>query len=217
MGKRKKVKKEDVKLNRMLKMSFIICLISGIIALVLILGKGKVFGKSIIKISSNEEDTHTIEIVAQDLYLMKEQSTQLKVLIDGKEVTEGYEITVEKPDIFSLEGNTVTALAVGSSVISVKSTDYNIEAKTNIDVIIPITKLTLTAEMYNIALGDTVSTFYQLRPTDAVAILSYESSDETIATVDNEGKVKSISKGTVTITATDEITGKTATCKINIK
>ncbi len=211
-----KKKKKDVKLNRALKISFIVCLISGIIALMLVLGKGKILGKNILKLSLNEE-AHTIEIVAEKLYLTEDESTQLKVMIDGVEELGGYELTIEKPDVISLEDRTITALKKGSSIIKAKSTEYNVESQIKVDVVIPVTKITLTAELYNVAVGDTISTFYQLRPTDGVAVFTYQSSDDSIATVDNEGKVKAISAGAVTITATDEITGKSASCKLNIK
>ena len=48
-------------------------------------------------------------------------------------------------------------------------------------------------------------------------LIEYESSDESIATVNDSGVVTGVSEGTVTITGTDKITGKTATHKIIVK
>jgi uncharacterized protein YjdB len=59
---------------------------------------------------------------------------------------------------------------------------------------------------------------YTCRPqtSDVKVNISYESSDESVATV--EGTiVTGVSKGTATITGTDEITGISATFKITVK
>ena len=61
----RKSKNKNAKLNKALKISFIICLISGIIALILVLGKGKIFGKSIISGLKMPETENKAEVALE--------------------------------------------------------------------------------------------------------------------------------------------------------
>ena len=59
---------------------------------------------------------------------------------------------------------------------------------------------------------------YSCKPqtSDVKVNISYKSSDESIATVNESGIVTGVSKGTVTITGKDEITGIEATYKVKV-
>lgn len=220
MGKKNEINSKNVKLNRMLKVSFIICFISGIIALIIVLNKGKIFGKNIVNVSKPEavKETHTMQLTCDKSYLSKNGGTaELIITIDGVEVTEGYELTVSDDKVISVEGNVVKAIGTGSATIKAVNTEYNIESEVNIDVVTPITKLTISSEFKTISIGSETSLSYTFKPTNATLDIEYESSDESIATVNDSGVVTGVSEGTVTITGTDKITGKTATHKIIVK
>jgi len=57
------------------------------------------------------------------------------------------------------------------------------------------------------------------KPSDATnKAVTWKSSNTKIATVDKNGKVKAVKKGTVTITATaKDGSGKKVTCKVTVK
>jgi uncharacterized protein YjdB len=215
-------KSKDDKINRKLKISFIVFLISAIITLTIILNKGVIFGKRLIDISETgtNEPIHIIQVVADKTYLKSiGDSVELKISIDGEDVTEGFELISSDEDVIKLENNVATSVGLGTAVIVAKSTEYNVENSITLDVVVPITKLTLSAEFPSINVGETDQVSYTTKPKDSnVAVnMIYESSDKKIATVDSSGIVTGISSGTVTITGTDRITGISDSYEITIK
>lgn len=224
MGKNKS--SEDAKLNKKLKWSIIIFVISAIIALAIILNKGVIFGKRLVSISesgSNTEAVHVIQVVATNNYLQNVgDSVDLKVSIDGKDVSngEGYELTSSDENVVSLDGDKATAVALGDAVITAKSTEYDVEGTVTLSVVVPAKKVTLSAEYSTISVGETSQMSYSTRPTEASGVqvkMNYESSDNSIATVDSSGIVTGVSSGKVTITGTDKITGISDTFDITVK
>ena len=219
-------KKED-KLNKRLKMSAGIFVISGVIALVIILNKGVIFGKRLVAISENasskSENMHVIQVVATNNYLKNVgDSVELMLSIDGKDVAngEGYELTSSDESIVTVEGDVVTAVGLGDAVITAKSTKYDVEGTVTLSVVVPAKKINMSAEFSKIAVGGTSQISYTTKPTEASGVqvkLTYESSDNNIATVDSSGIVTGIAPGKVTITGTDKITGLTATYDITVK
>jgi uncharacterized protein YjdB len=145
------------------------------------------------------------------------------ISIDGQDCIEGFEIESSDEDIVKIEFDEEEAkyYAVssncGTAVITVTSTEYNVEYTVTIDVIEPITKLTLNTEYSSIDVGQETTMSYICKPqsSDVKVDITYESSDESIATV-NGTIVTGISTGTVIITGTDEITGISATYKIKV-
>jgi uncharacterized protein YjdB len=78
--------------------------------------------------------------------------------------------------------------------------------------------LTLSSEETSIEVGQETTMSYICKPQtqDVKVDITYESSDESIATVSGE-IVTGVSAGTVTITGTDQITGISATYKLKVK
>lgn len=215
-----KEKNKDAKLNKSLKITFIIFLISGIIALVIILNKGKIFGNNLVAVSNPEvqETVHSIQLTTDKLYLSKNgDTTEAMITIDGLDATEGYELTSSDETVAKIEDNTIKSVGVGTVIIKAKSTAYNVESEVTIDVVSPITSLTLESEFSSISVGGETQLSFTYKPSTATANLTYTSSDEEIATVNDSGIVTGKATGNVTITAEDSITGKKATCKIKIK
>lgn len=220
MSREKKVTNQDIKLNKLLKITFIIFLISGIIALVVILNKGKLFGKNMVEVSNGKavEVVHSIQLVADKVFLAGSgDTTNLSVTIDGLDATEGYELTSSDPNIISIEGNAITAVAEGTAIITAKSTEYDVTSDVTIDVVTPITKITISSEHKNITVGGETTLSYAFQPSTATANIVYTTADETIATVNESGIVTGVGTGTVVLTATDKVTGKSANCKITVK
>ena len=206
------------KLNKVLIITGIVLIITVIITLFIILNKGKIFGFRLVAISEKIEETHTIGIVVPDSYLFVDgDGTELYVTIDGEDVTEGYEIVLSDEEIVSIEENVISPLGVGTVTITVVSSEYDIQSEITISVIEPITKLTIESEYTKIEIDEKAQISYEYEPTDASIDIEYVSTDEEIATVNEEGIVTGISEGSVTIIATDSITGKSASCSITVE
>lgn len=213
-----KVNKEN-RLNKKFKITLIIFIITVIITLVLILGKGKIFGFRLIPVSETETaETHTIQLVSDSYYLSVEDGvTELYVTIDGNDVTGGYELVVSDTDVVSLEGNTVTALEEGVTTITAISTEYDIQSEITINVVEFVTRLVISSEYKTIDVGEQTQISYTTTPKDATVNVTYASSDETIATVDSNGIVTGVAEGSVSIIVTDEISGRTTSYTINVE
>lgn len=222
MGKNKNNEK---KLNRVLIVTSIIFLISAILAIVIIFNKGVIFGNRLVSITetATAEPVHVIQIVATNNYLKNVGDTvQLKLSIDGQDVAdgEGYELISSDEEVITLDGDTATARALGDAVITARSTEYDVEGTVTLSVVVPASKLTLSAEFPTIAVGETSQISHTTRPTEASGVqvkLNYQSSDNSIATVDSSGIVTGKAPGKVTITATDKITGLSNTYDITVK
>lgn len=74
-------------------------------------------------------------------------------------------------------------------------------------------KLDITSK--SIAIGESFTLKATVSPSDALQYVEWSSSDETIATVDEDGIVTALAVGTCTITATTE-NGKTAVCEVSV-
>ena len=102
-----------------------------------------------------------------------------------------------------------------------KDYDFNAKVTKNITLkaiwtkVVPVENVTLSNEKLELKVGENKTLTATINPTDATnKTITWTSSDKTIATVDNNGKVTAIKAGTVTITAT--VGGKTATCQVTI-
>jgi len=215
----------DARLNRTLKITGAIFIISGILALVIILNKGVIFGKRLIPLTADGESAkplHVIQIVSTNNYLQNVGATaELKLSIDGEDVAngEGYTLTSSDEEVISLEGDIATAMNLGDAVITAKSTEYDVEATVTLSVVVPANSMSLSAEFAEIGVGETSQISHTTRPTEASGVqvkLTYQSSDTSIATVDSSGIVKGIAPGVATITATDKITGLSETYDITV-
>lgn len=112
----------------------------------------------------------------------------------------------------------LTALSEGSAIITVSSDDTDKTATFTINVSkkqIPLTSLEMNFKTYELAQNETIKLECTLVPVDATdAEIKWTSSDDKIATVDENGLVTSIALGDVTITAQSKEIN--ATCDIKV-
>ena len=83
--------------------------------------------------------------------------------------------------------------------------------------VVHVTNVTLNKDKLELAEGETAQLKATILPTNATnKKVTWTSSNESIATVDQSGNVKAVSKGTATITVTTKDGGHTATCLVTV-
>ncbi|MBC2727213.1 MAG: Ig-like domain-containing protein, partial [Desulfosporosinus sp.] len=112
----------------------------------------------------------------------------------------------------------VTGVNLGTAIISVKTTDGSYTASCTVTVIKPIVKVTgvsLNQSSLRLNVHHTAQLTATVAPTDADNKgVTWSSSDEDVATVDQTGLVTAVSAGTAEITVTTSDQGFTATCQV---
>ncbi len=108
----------------------------------------------------------------------------------------------------------VTAIAPGKATITA-TTSNGKKATCTVTVIIPADSVTLDRNYAPINKGETLTLKATTTPSDSTDKLTWASSDESVATVDNTGKVTAKGAGTASITATAD-SGVFASCFVEV-
>ena len=211
------MKKQD----KALIISIVIFVIVAIIALCLVLNKGKVFGKSLVattESATSKNTTHTIELSTDKDFISfkdKEEAT-LSVVVDGTETKEGVEYTSSDETVATVKDGVVTAVGAGDAKITAK---WNgVEDEVTIKCIVPIKTIKFTSTSSSIKVGNDLQLKLQVTPSDAsIDTLVYSSSNDEIATVNKNGIVRGVQKGKVTITLLDTYTGEEKSVNLTIR
>lgn len=227
MSKQRSSKKKNSG-PRILPISIVIFIILGVLALYIILNKGKIAGYSLVKIegsSTTEEKTveenkpEKIEISSEKKYLSikEKEQMELSVLINGEEVNmDEVELTSSNEDCIKIKNGKAVAVSAGKATIT--ATKGDLQATLDLRAIIPITSMTFTATNSTVRVGKSLQMKLVANPSDAsIETLKYESSDEDIATVNNNGIVTGVAPGNVTITVTDKYSELEKSVKLTIK
>ncbi len=120
----------------------------------------------------------------------------------------------------------VTAVAKGTATITVTTVDGNktatcavTVAEEDLDVeYVPLDSIKLSSSSLSLKVGETNSIQLTLTPPDAdIETVSWKSSKESVATVDNTGKITAVGEGTaiITVTVTDK-SGNTKTATVSV-
>jgi len=114
-------------------------------------------------------------------------------------------------------GGVVTAVSVGTAIITVKTTDGNKTATCSVTVQddnVDVTGVTLNKTSLSLIVGAAETLTATVAPNGATnKNVAWSSSNSDVATVSN-GTVTAVSPGTATITVTTQDGGKTATCTV---
>lgn len=122
--------------------------------------------------------------------------------------------TSSNTSIVSVDDNgSIKALSPGTATITAKTLNGNKQASCTVTVLTPSIKLNSTSK--SLYINDTATLTATVTPEGAV--VKWESSDSKIVTVEN-GKIKAVSSGDATITATITVGGTdySASCKVNV-
>ena len=154
-----------------------------------------------------ELESVTIENQDQPLELVKDQTGQLKTIINPENATI-IPTAIWKSDnenIATVDGNgLVTAIAPGTTKITV---DYGNGITASRDVIVTeklANSITINNIVESILMNHSMQLSATLNPTDATDNITWESSDESVLTVDQNGNLTALKAGTAIITVTTE-------------
>lgn len=103
----------------------------------------------------------------------------------------------------------------GKAVITV-TTGSGKSARCNVTVYNKVNTIKFSQSNYYMNKGDKIRLTYKVSPANSYVKLTWDSSSQAVASVDNKGNVTAKSSGTAYITVTTS-TGKWATCVINVR
>lgn len=211
------VKKANSNLN--LKLSIFVFLVMSILALVIILNKGKIGNFSLIYIKAN--DVHTAELEADNYYIsiIDAEKVGLTLTIDGVEKTDGFKLYSSDPNIARIENGMVVAGSTpGVATITAHYDEYNMDISTDLLAYLPINTVTATITKSKLEVGEEAQLSIEVIPEEGnVDYMTYTSSDKDVATVDGNGLVTAVSPGEATILIEDELTGCSVTKTVTVK
>ncbi len=113
-------------------------------------------------------------------------------------------ITSSNPDVLQVKGSTLTAKAAGEADLTVANElSPEVSVSYHVLVVTPVKKLTFSEKMYTVAVGGQKQLSVTADPQEAsIPAVTWKSADEQTATVDENGLVSGLKKGTAQITAT---------------
>ena len=160
-----------------------------------------------------------ISLSPKTLTLLKGESQKLNVTITPQNATD---TTVtwktSDPSIATVStSGVVTAVGAGSATITVTSTDGQFSASCNVTVNVNVASITLSETSLRIEKGDSKTLRATISPDDATnRTIVWSSSNEKVASVDQNGKITALAGGSATITATSADGKAKAQCEVNV-
>lgn len=207
--------------KKLLVFSIVLFIIVAIIALAIVLSKGTIFGMRLVSLETSADSVETFNAdvklnIGKEFISAKGEEITPELTADGLIVSSGYELVSDNEDVAKIVDNKVVGVSEGKVNITAKYNGKEVTEK--VKVIVPMTKMTFTTTSSSIRVGKDLQVKLQMQPSNAsIDPITYTSSDETVATVNQNGIVTGVSAGTVTITVNDAYTGTTKTVKLTVK
>ena len=179
-------------------------------------GEVKTFTTDVVKVESVSLDKteHTFNTIGNTLTL---KATVLPADATNKSI----EWSSDNKDVATVNSNgLVTAIGNGTATITVKTKDREMKATCMITVAQWVTKITISNTSLTLNEGQTARLSISAISPDNAAdkSVTWTTSDDKVATVDNRGYVTAKSKGTAIIKATaKDGSGKFASCSVTVK
>lgn len=181
--------------------------------------------------ANGKKATCTVSVIGRpiDVESIALQQSSL-TLANGNSITLGYTIspsdasnknvtwTSSNTSVATVSNGVVKAKKVGTAIITVttnngKTATCNVEVKKGV---VNATSISLNTSSLNIDVGNTSLVTATVLPEDTTnKIVSWSSSNSSVATVDQNGFISGIRQGSATITA-KTVNGKTATVSVNV-
>ncbi len=132
-------------------------------------------------------------------------SYELRMKVNSGELRNNrYTLSSGNPDILRVSDHNLYTKAAGETVLTVTSAaDPNVTVRYRVLVIQPVTRIELTASEKNVGIGETAALAAKVQP-DSAAIkgVVWSSANPDIASVDENGAVTGLKRGTARIIAT---------------
>ena len=125
--------------------------------------------------------------------------------------------TSSDPSILVVDDNgNLVAVSAGTAEVALSSKDGTVSTSKTLEVIVSPTEIR-TADELTLTAGEVATLETAVAPTDATHVsISYASSDDSIATVNDGGEVKAVAAGDATVTAVVDGTSLTSSCKVTV-
>lgn len=163
-------------------------------------------------VTSISLDFNQIEIIKGSTFELK--ANVLPLDADNKKVI--WESSNESIATVSSTG-VVKGIKKGKTVIVATTEDDGLFSKCEVEVVIPVTSVTLNKTSVSMNIGDQQELIATVKPADATnQSVIWVSSDDKIASVDNIGVVTANAKGSAIITVSTVDGNYTGTCKVTV-
>ena len=164
----------------------------------------------------------SVTLNAESLTLIEGETTQILATVSPNNADNQKVIwTSSNVSVVSVNGGVVTAIKEGSAIITATSDDGGKTATCQVEVkskVIAVESVTLNRTSAELTEGDELTLTATVKPDNATnKNVIWSSSNETVVTVDGDGKITAIKEGTANIIVKSEYGGITATCAVTVK
>lgn len=153
--------------------------------------------------SSLAEETVTVSFEAEQFSLAMGKTLTLKTTVSPRKSMK-LEWSSSDESVASVNNKgIVKGLSVGETTITVKSAeDESVTASCKVTVVLPVKKISFNEKALNLPAGLTQKPEIKIEPENATnKAVTFSSSNEKVATVDENGVITGVSKGSAKITA----------------
>lgn len=192
-------------------------LIGGIAAVVLVIVGAALF----FLLSNGTPKAKKLTLDKESITFRTDQTDRLKVTIEPKNATPELAWVSSDDKIVSVKDGSLLASKAGKAKITVYvKDDESVKAVCECIVVegdVDMETLSINEDPILLKTGGKQRLSVTFTPEDQTEMIFWESSDESIAKVSDRGLVEAFKPGEVTITATSERTGVTATAKVTVE
>ena len=160
-----------------------------------------------------------IRLDQEQITMKKDSTVTLTATVEPAQATNDTVVwSTSDSNVAVVKDGVVTAVGCGTAQISVTALDGEYTAVCTVVVPVPVSGIVIGCSSMTVAAGTDFTLQAAVLPVDASnKKVTWSSSDETIATVDENGHVTAVEAGETMITVTTEEGGFTATCSLTVK
>ncbi len=155
----------------------------------------------------------------EEINISKNEIVTLEpVILPADATNQKFVWCVSDPNIATVtQTGVVKGINGGTTTVTATTADGGYTAECIVNVIVNVDSVSLNLTEETLSIGETTALEAVISPANATnKNVSWSSNDDSVATVDENGIVTAVSKGTATITVTTEDWAKTATCVITV-
>lgn len=177
---------------------------------------GGKMGSCVVTVSKKFVDVSSINLDKTSASLKVGEKVTLTATVKPDDATDKT-VTWSTSDasVATVDNGVVTAIKLGSATITAKAGDKKATCTITVEAT-PVTSITLDKTSASLKVGETVTFVATVKPDDATdKMVTWSTSDASVATVDQNGKVTALSKGKTTIMSiAHDGSGYSASCSV---